>query len=387
MMERGRKGAAPPPAAGEIRVGVRLDYDLSAKWFPGMSLQHEQESVSVLRGPLPDQAALFGILRRLQDLAVPLLTVTVRPKGEIRRPHLSLGDSSMNTRAASDPYPEGESILVTGCSSGIGLASALHLASTGFHVLATVRRESDAQRLRNFRLKSLEPICPLDLSDSMQIAAAADSVREALARKGNDRLYAVVNNAGGGFIAPVELLDLDRFRLELETRVLGPVALLQNLLPLIRRARGGRILWIATPALVAIPYVASIHACEFAMHCIAQSLHLELSPWNIPNVLIGCGGIRTAAPARTALELEAAMREWPRDRAEGYLPSLRKLQDQFDRFDRSRTDPEQVARVVHAALAAEKPKRTYRVGHQANLLHWTSALPRGALERFFRSRI
>jgi hypothetical protein len=121
MMARGRKSAAPPPAAVEIRVGVRLDYDLAAKWFPGMSLQHEQEAVSVLRGPLPDQAALFGILRRLQNLAVPLLSVTVRPVGEVRRHHLSPGDSSMITHAASDPYPAGESILITGCSSGIGL--------------------------------------------------------------------------------------------------------------------------------------------------------------------------------------------------------------------------------------------------------------------------
>jgi NAD(P)-dependent dehydrogenase (short-subunit alcohol dehydrogenase family) len=215
----------------------------------------------------------------------------------------------------------------------------------------------------------------------------SDTVRASLARKGRDRLYAVVNNAGGGFIAPVELMDLVPFRLELEARVLGPVALLQNLLPLLRRARGGRIFRIATPALAAIPYMAGIHACEFAMACIARNLHPEFSPWNIPNILIGCGGIRTAAPARTSVELEAAMRGWPPEKADGYLPSLRKLQDQSGRFDGRRTEPEAVARVVHAALTAEKPKRKYLVGRQAGLLNLVRLLPQPVVDRIFRRRI
>ena len=285
------------------------------------------------------------------------------------------------------PHPFGESVLITGCSSGIGLATALHLASRGFHVLAAVRKEADAQRLRGFHLSDLEPLCPLDLADSGQIAAASEAVRASLARKGRDRLYAVVNNAGGGFIAPVELMDLGRFRTEMETRVMGPVALLQNLLPLVRRARGGRILWIATPAMVAIPYLASIHACEFAMNCVAQDLHLELSPWNIPNILIGCGGIRTAAPARTKAELEARMDDWPRERADGYAKSLQKLQDRFERFDGRRTEPEEVARIVHTALTALHPKRKYLVGRRAGLLNFVHGLPQSVIDGIFRKRL
>ncbi|MBN2086356.1 MAG: SDR family NAD(P)-dependent oxidoreductase [Anaerolineales bacterium] len=284
MNDRTRTGAGSPPLIAEIRVGAWLEDGPAAKWFPGFSMRRVRDGESLLRGPLPDQAALFGVLHRLRDLAIPLRSVNILTEPKQTRAAVFArqtiqGDPTMNPVASPpDPHPAGESILITGCSSGIGLAMALHLASRGFHVLAAVRREPDAERLRGFHLSSLEPVCPLDLADPAQITAAAASINESLARKGRDRLYAVINNAGGGFIAPVELMDIGRFRAEMETRVMGPVALLQSLLPLVRRARGGRILWIATPALVAIPYVASIHACEFAMNCVAQNLHLELSP-------------------------------------------------------------------------------------------------------------
>lgn len=390
-----RSGAGPSPIVVEIRVNVWLDYVPAAKWFPGMSLRHEKNGATVLRGPLPDQAALFGVLHRLRDLAIPLLSVNILPETGVKTSRVesaawtnTQGDSSMQiSSTASSPHPVGESVLITGCSSGIGLASALHLASHGFHVLAAVRKDADAERLRGFQLSNLEPVCPLDLMDPRQIAAASAAVKESLARKGRDRLFAVINNAGGGFIAPVELMDIGRFRNEMEARVLGPVALLQDLLPLVRRARGGRILWIATPAMVAIPYVASIHACEFAMNCIAQNLHLELSPWKIPNILIGCGGIQTAAPARTKGELEAALQAWPREKSDLYAKSLQNLQDQFERFDNRRTEPEQVARVVYAALMAQNPKRKYLVGRQAGLLNFVRLLPQSVVDGIFQKRI
>jgi NAD(P)-dependent dehydrogenase (short-subunit alcohol dehydrogenase family) len=389
-----RPGAATPVVV-EIRVRAWLDYAPAARWFPGMSLRHGKDGATILRGPLPDQAALFGVLRRLQDLAVPLASMTIHPEPDPKpdrtpfgaRPEYPGGNPMSISTSAPVPHPNGESVLITGCSSGIGLATALHLASRGFHVLATVRKETDAERLRGFHLGELEPVCPLDLSKPDQIAAAAAAVQESLARRGRDRLYAVVNNAGGGFISPLELMDLGRFRAEFETRVLGPLALLQKLLPLVRRARGGRILWIATGGLIAPQYVSSIHAGEYAMQCVAQTLHLELSPWKIPNVFIGCGGIRTAAVERTEAELEAAMRDWPQDKFDLYSRSLGKLQGQFREFDAHRIEPEQVARTVYAALAAAKPKRKYLVDFQARMMNILPLLPLSILDVIFQKMI
>ena len=168
-----------------------------------------------------------------------------------------------------------KSVLITGCSSGIGRATAIRLAQHGFIVFATVRKQSDARALRQLDISNLVPICPLDLTDRGQISAVAESVGAELRRRGEPGLCALVNNAGGGTPAPVELMDLDEFQRELQARVLGSVAMVQAFLPSIRQA-GGRLVWIMTPALMPTPYVTGIHACDFATNCLARTLQIEL---------------------------------------------------------------------------------------------------------------
>jgi len=82
---------------------------------------------------------------------------------------------------------------------------------------------------------------------------------------------------------------------EVETRIIGPIALLQEVLPLVRKG-GGRILWIQTPSLMPIAFDSSIHACDFASNCLSRTLQQELLPWNIPSIQIRCGGIKTPFP-------------------------------------------------------------------------------------------
>lgn len=270
--------------------------------------------------------------------------------------------------------PSGKAVLVTGCSSGIGRATALHLAKNGFTVFATVRKESDAQSLRALGQPDLVPVCPFDLTKREQIPALMEKVGEELEVRGLPGLYAVVNNAGGGMMSPIELMDLDRFHTELQTRILGPVALLQALLPMLRRA-GGRILWIATPSLMPIPYVSSIHACDFTVNCIARTLNLELKPWNIPNVLIRCGGIDTPSPGKEDAELEQAMRSWPAGARELYLKPMQKERESLKEFDKNRKPPEMVVEVVFRALCAAKPKPRYQVGYMARTAAFMEALP------------
>lgn len=257
-----------------------------------------------------------------------------------------------------------KAVLITGCASGIGRATALCLAQGGFTVFATVRRERDAEALKCIGIETLVPLCPLDLCDTDQIARITDTVEEALSARGIEGLYAVVHNAGGGSIAPIELMDLAGFRTELIGRLLGPVALLQQLLPRIREAHG-RIVWIATPALIPTRYVSSIHACDFAVNCLARTLRIELAPWHIPNILVRCGGIATASPEKSARELETAMRAWPEDRARLYAGALKQEMEFLARFDQKRTPAEAVAEAVCTALTAKKPKTSYRVGYMA----------------------
>lgn len=279
--------------------------------------------------------------------------------------------------------PNGEGILITGCSSGIGRACAIGLARRGFTVFATVRRPADAEALRQIGLPDLIPVCPLDLTHPEHIPTAVDFVRAELGRRGKG-LYAILQNAGGGSFAPVELMDPALFRAELETRLVGPLALLQACLPMIRDARG-RILWIVTPALLPVRYVASIHACDFAANCLVRTLNLELKRWNIPAVMIRCGGIQTAAVTRTGREIEDALRTWP-ERGDFYRDALQKELDDLAVFDQKRTPPEAVADVVYRALVAKRPRRRYSVGHMARLAAAAENLPQNWIDWLMEKR-
>jgi NAD(P)-dependent dehydrogenase (short-subunit alcohol dehydrogenase family) len=264
-------------------------------------------------------------------------------------------------------FPNGEGMSVTGCSSGIGRAVAVHLAQRGFTVFATVRKLDDVEKLRELKIPNLLPTYPLDLSKLDHLPGIVQTV------------------TGGGSIAPIELMDLDKFRLELETRILGPVALLQSFLPLIRQGRG-RIVWIVTPGLIPIPYVSSIHACDFAVNCLARAHQLELKQWRIPSIQIRCGGIKTAAPGESTRELEESLRQWPKERVGVYAHALQKEQEEFAVFDTKRTDPEEVAKVVHTALCAGKPKRTYKVGYMARAAAMLELLPQSAVDQIMAKR-
>ena len=280
---------------------------------------------------------------------------------------------------------QGAGVLITGCSSGIGYATAIHLAQCGFSVFATVRKEADADRLRGLHEPNLIPICPLDLTRLDQIPQVIDTVTRELEQRGHQKLYALINNAGGGSVAPVELMDLDKFRVELQARVLGSVAMVQACLPMLRLS-GGRLIWIATPAAIPTPYVTSIHACDFAVNCIVRTLDIELKPWQIPNILIRCGGIKTPAGLRTTDDVATVLQDGPLDRTALYQRQLRAWGRSMAEFDQKRTEPEKVAAVIFEALCARKPKRRYSIGYMAGAAALLESLPQSVADWILSKR-
>lgn len=109
---------------------------------------------------------------------------------------------SNSSKYADTSFPNGEGILVTGCSSGIGRTVAFHLARRGFTVFATVRKQTDADQLRQLNEPNLVPVCPLDLTNHDHIPPILDFVTRELQARGKKGLYAIVSNAGAGGIAP-----------------------------------------------------------------------------------------------------------------------------------------------------------------------------------------
>jgi len=287
----------------------------------------------------------------------------------------------MEKNMSTNPNSE-KSVLITGCSSGIGRATALYLAKNGFTVFASVRKDADFEKLRQLKEPNLIPVYPLDLTRPGDIPSVMETIQAELQRRGQSGLYALINNAGNGMLAPVEMMDVDVFQSVLQTRLVGPVALVQACLPLLRQG-GGRILWIMTPALLPIQYVASIHACDFAANCLARTLDIELNSWHIPVIQIRCGGIDTANSPMTTAGIESILQH---PRGDLYRNAMLKWAKGISEFDQKRTPPEKVGQVVMAALNARSPKRYYSVGHMAGMAAMLELLPQALTDRILKNR-
>ena len=138
-------------------------------------------------------------------------------------------------------------ILITGTSTGIGKATALHLDRLGFRVFAGVRKQSDADALCAEASDRLTPTF-LDVTNPESILKAKQEINSSA---GDAGLWGIVNNAGVGFLTPLEFVSLDSLRWLFEVNVFGLLAVTQAFLPLVRQARG-RIVNVSSEAVLAI---------------------------------------------------------------------------------------------------------------------------------------
>ncbi len=179
---------------------------------------------------------------------------------------------------------EQKSILITGCSSGIGLCVARGLQGRGWRVFATARQPADVDRLQAEGLESL----PLDLRDSASIRMAVATV---LAQTGG-RLGALFNNGAYGQPGAVEDLSRAALQEQFETNLFGTQELTNQVLPAMRQQGRGRILYNSSVlGLVALPYRGAYVASKFALEGLADTLRLELAGTGIHICLIEPGPI------------------------------------------------------------------------------------------------
>ena len=178
------------------------------------------------------------------------------------------------------------SILITGCSSGIGLCAARTLRQRGYRVFAGCRRAEDVERLREEGLECL----PLDLDDPASIERAVETVLEAT----GGRLYGLFNNAGYGQPGAVEDLRREVLRAQFETNVFGTLELTNRLIPAMRRQGEGRIIQNSSVlGFVALPYRGAYNASKHALEGLYDTLRLELAGSGIQVSLIEPGPIES----------------------------------------------------------------------------------------------
>ena len=267
--------------------------------------------------------------------------------------------------------PERGFVVVTGTSSGIGAATALHLAESGFHVLAGVRSEADGETLLAQAPDRLTPIM-LEVTDAASIAAAATTVGAVVGKRG---LAGLVNNAGIGVPAPIEFQPMADFRTQLEVNLFGPVAMIQTHLPLIRRG-GGRIVNVGSiGGMIVLPLNGAYSASKFGMRAITDALRLELRQWNIHVALIEVAPVETAIFGKTFAALDSLESTLGAEGFALYKGQIEAVTAAMKKTAATADPPLVIAKAILDALTSDKPKTRYLAGHGGKETAVVAALP------------
>jgi NAD(P)-dependent dehydrogenase (short-subunit alcohol dehydrogenase family) len=254
-------------------------------------------------------------------------------------------------------------VVVTGASSGIGEASALHLEGLGFHVFAGIRKEADGERLRDKSAGNVTPLS-IDVTDQDSIRAAAGQVAEAVAGRG---LAGLVNNAGVAISGPLEFIPIEELRKQLEINLIGQVAVTQAFLSLLREGRGRIVNVSSIGGRIALPFAGPYAASKFGIEAISDSLRRELRPWGIEVSVIEPGSVATRIWEKGTATARELTEKLPPQGHELYGGAIARMQKLAAETAARGIPPEEVAKDVAHALTASKPKTRYLVGRDAKM--------------------
>ncbi len=251
-------------------------------------------------------------------------------------------------------------VLVTGCSSGIGEATAYYLREHGWTVFPTARKVDDLEKLRSEGFDALE----LDLGDS-------DSVQQCISaflEKVPDGLGAVVNNAGMALPGAVEDITRAALRRQFEVNVFGLQELTNGLIPKLREQGWGRIVHVSSIyGLISAPMVGSYCASKYALEALSDAQRVELSGTGLSLSLIEPGPIVSAFRRNAAAALEENVISDDARYADGYRKEAARRKKQFKKVDFINRPPEDVAKKIFQALESSHPRRRYVITLPAHL--------------------
>jgi NAD(P)-dependent dehydrogenase (short-subunit alcohol dehydrogenase family) len=246
---------------------------------------------------------------------------------------------------------------VTGASSGIGEATALHLKELGFDAVGAVRGDQDAERLRAAGLRAVK----LDVTDADSIAAARASL-------GDGSLAGLVNNAGMAVAAPLEFLPLDQLRDQLEVNLIGQLGVTQQFLPALRAGRGRIVNVSSIGGRVALPLVGAYNMSKFGLEAMSDSLRRELRGQGVDVIVIEPGGVKTPIWKKGNERAEELLAGAPPEASRLYGPMIDALRKETVKIEQERgIEPREVAEAIGRALTSRRPRARYLVGRDAKV--------------------
>jgi len=253
------------------------------------------------------------------------------------------------------------SVVITGASTGIGEACAHYLDKKGFQVFAGVRTQSDGDRLVEEASSRLTPLF-IDVTDSDSIAEAVKMVKGTIDDRG---LTGLVNNAGIAVGGPLELIPIERLRMQLEVNLIGQIATTQALVPLLREAKGRIVNMSSISGRIASPMIGPYAISKFGLEAFSDSLRRELYPWGIQVITVEPGAIDTPIWSKSIDRADDVLDRMPEGARDLYAKSIEQARSTAFRMSQEAISTVEVAKVVHLALTASRPKTRYLVGKDA----------------------
>lgn len=250
-----------------------------------------------------------------------------------------------------------KSVVVTGVSTGIGWGVTKVLIAQGFRVFGSVRKQADADRLRQEFGERYVPLI-FDVTDEAAVRASVATVAEAL---GGETLAGVVNNAGMAVTGPLMNVPIAEFRQQIEVNLTGIVTVTQAFGPLLapgdgRTGKPGRIVNISSVGgRTATPFVGPYNASKFALEGLSMALRRELMLLGIDVIVIAPGAVATPIWGKAKEEDILPYRDTP------FYPALRKVHAYMNELGANGLPPEVIGEAVAKALTLAKPKPRYTV--------------------------
>ena len=273
-----------------------------------------------------------------------------------------------------------KTIVITGTSTGIGKASALHLDKMGFKVYACVRKQVDGDNLKMEASDRLTPII-LDVTDEESINSAANIIE----KETDGKLFGLVNNAGVGIGGTLEVTPVKEIRNLMEVNVIGLLAVTKAFIPMLRKSKGRIINIGSTSSLLAFPGASAYSASKFAVRAITDSLRLELKPFGISVILVAPGAVES--------EIWKKGKVYKNEMRKNVKPEIAQLYTQLIKFgdklnaELKKIPAIEVAKDVAHALTSEKPKLYYFVGKDAKGAAKATKFPKSFLDWIIMKRI
>ena len=242
-------------------------------------------------------------------------------------------------------------VLITGCSSGIGLCLSHGLRSAGYHVFATARKEEDVTKLKKLGFDAFL----LDLASSNSIKAAIYEIYQK-----TDSLYALINNGAYGQAGALEDISREALEKQFQANVFGWHELTNLVLPSMKARNMGRVVYISSVlGFVAMPFRGPYVASKFAIEGLVDTLRLELNQTKIKLSLIQPGPIESKFRHNALLAFKENVDSSNSDYKREYKTMIERLNS--DKNVQFTLGPESVLRCVLHALESRAPKNHYRV--------------------------